>query len=136
MMDGNGTQIYIEQEPGSSGVNTVYHYVTRVLSDFTVRGQRATGSKVERAGPVSSQADVGNVRLLRGTWLGPFLDEVEAFPLGRHDDQVDGLSGAFMRLRSMHSPEPLVHQLVGSRRMSPGANPLGLDPDNPIYWDA
>ena len=65
MMDGNGTQIYIEQEPGSSGVNTVYHYVTRVLSDFTVRGQRATGSKVERAGPVSSQAEVGNVRLLR-----------------------------------------------------------------------
>ncbi len=136
MMDGSGTQIYIEQEPGASGVNTIYHYVTRVLPDYTVRGQRATGSKVERAGPVSSQAEVGNVRLLRGAWLGPFLDEVEAFPLGRHDDQVDGLSGAFMRLRSMHSPEPLVHQLIGTRRINPALNPLGLDPDNPIYWDA
>ena len=136
MVDGSGTQIYIEQEPGSSGVNTIYHYVTRVLADFTVRGQRATGSKVERAGPVSSQAEVGNVRLFRGAWLGPFLDEVEAFPLGRHDDQVDGLSGAFMRLRGMRPVEPLVHQLVGAQRMNRTDNPLGLDPDNPIYWDA
>tara|TARA_R110002012_G_scaffold281166_1_gene470171 strand:+ start:59 stop:1174 length:1116 start_codon:yes stop_codon:yes gene_type:complete len=135
MMDGLGTQIYIEQEPGASGVNTIYHYVTRVLGDYTVRGQRATGSKVERAGPVSSQAEVGNVKFLRGPWIGPFLDEIEAFPLGGHDDQVDGLSGAFMRLRNMHSPEPLVHQLVGARRISPANNPLGLDPDNPIYWD-
>ena len=77
----------------------------------------------------------GTVKLRRGRWIGPVLDEIEAFPLGGHDDQVDGLSGAFMRLRNMHSPEPLVHQLVGARRISPANNPLGLDPDNPIYWD-
>jgi len=135
MMDGSRTQVVIEQEPGASGVNTIHHYVTRVLSDYTVRGQRSTGSKVERAGPVSSQAEVGNVRLYRGPWLGPFLDEVEAFPLGGHDDQVDALSGAMMRLRTTRSPEPLVHQLVGARRIDPARNPLGLDPDNPIYWD-
>ena len=134
-MDGISTQIVIEQEPGASGVNTIHHYVTRVLPDYTVRGQRSTGSKVERAGPVSSQAEVGNVRLYRGPWLSPFLDEVEAFPLGGHDDQVDALSGAFMRLRATHSPEPLVHQLVGASRIDPTRNPLGLDPNNPIYWD-
>ena len=133
-VDGNGTQIVIEQEPGASGVNTIYNYVTRVLPEYTVRGQRATGSKLERAGPVSSQAEVGNVRLLRGPWLGTFLDEIEAFPFGGHDDQVDALSGAMMRLRNTHVPEPLVHQLVGAapRQLN---NPLGLDPDNPIYWD-
>ena len=134
-MDGISTQIVIEQEPGASGVNTIHHYVTRILPDYTVRGQRSTGSKVERAGPVSSQAEVGNVRLYRGPWLSPFLDEVEAFPLGGHDDQVDALSGAMMRLRASHSPEPLVHQLVGQRRMSAADNPLGLDPDNSKYWD-
>ena len=75
------------------------------------------------------------MRLVRGPWLGPFLDEVEAFPLGGHDDQVDAMSGAMMRLRSTHSPEPSVHQLVGQRRMSLAENPLGLNPDNPIYWD-
>jgi len=135
MIDGSGTQIVIEQEPGAAGVNTIHHYVTRILADFTVRGQRTTGSKVERAGPVSSQAEVGNVRLHRGPWVGAFLDEVEAFPLGGHDDQVDALSGAMMRLRSGRSPGPLVHQLVGARRIDPTNNPLGLDPDNLIYWD-
>jgi len=135
MMDGANTQIVIEQEPGASGVNTIHHYVTRVLSAFTVRGQRSTGSKVERAGPVSSQAEVGNIRLYQGPWIGPFLDEVEAFPLGGHDDQIDALTGAMMRLRSIHSPEPSVHQLVGQRRLSLADNPLGLNPDNPIYWD-
>ena len=134
-MDGDSTQVFIEQEPGASGVNTIHHYVTRVLQDFTVRGQRATGSKVERAGPVSSQAEVGNVRLYRGAWLGEFLDEVEAFPLGGHDDQVDALSGAFMRLRNIRSPEPLVHNLITPRRINPINNPIGLDPNNPIFWD-
>jgi len=135
MLDGKNTLVIIEQEPGASGVNTIHHYVTRVLADFTVRGQRSTGSKVERAGPVSSQAEVGNVRLHRGPWMGAFLDEIEAFPLGNHDDQVDALSGAMMRLRVGHS-KPLVHQLIGTRRINPATNPLGLDPDNPIYWDA
>ena len=134
-VDGQKTQIVIEQEPGASGVNTIYHYVTRVLPEYTVRGQRATGSKLERAGPTSSQAEVGNVRLLRGPWVSVFLDELEAFPYGGHDDQVDALSGSMMRLRTTHSMEPLVHHLVGARRISPSENPLGLDPDNPIYWD-
>jgi len=134
-VDGDGTQIVIEQEPGASGVNTIYNYVTRVLPDSTVRGQRATGSKLERAGPVSSQAEVGNLRLLRGPWVGTFLDELEAFPYGGHDDQVDALSGAMMRLRATHFVEPQVHQLVGARRMTLEENPMGLDPDNPIYWD-
>jgi len=135
-IDGQSTQIVIEQEPGASGVNTIYNYVTRVLPEYTVRGQRATGSKLERAGPVSSQAEVGNVRLLRGPWISEFLDELEAFPYGGHDDQVDALSGSMMRLRSGQHAEPQVHHLVGSRRMTLAENPLGLDPDNPIYWDA
>ena len=134
-VDTGSTQVVIEQEPGASGVNTIYNYVTRVLPEYTVRGQRATGSKLERAGPVSSQAEVGNIRLLRGPWIGTFLDEIEAFPFGGHDDQVDGFSGAMMRLRTTHSLEPVVHHLVGARRIRPEDNPLGLDPDNPIYWD-
>ena len=134
-VDGASTHIVIEQEPGASGVNTIYNYVTRVLPEFTVRGQRSTGSKLERAGPVSSQAEVGNIRLLRGMWVAEFLDEGEAVPFGGHDDQVDALSGAMMRLRSGQYPEPLVHHLVGARRMTQAENPLGLDPDNPMYWD-
>ena len=135
MLDGPGTMVVIEQEPGASGVNTIHHYVTRILPEFTAGGQRATGSKVVRAGPVSSQAEVGNLRLLRGGWIPAFLDEIEAFPLGGHDDQVDALSGAFMRLRGDRQPEPLVHQLIGATRRTGAENPLGLDESEPRYWD-
>lgn len=135
MLDGASTSVVIEQEPGASGVNTIHNYVTRVVPEFTVRGQRSSGSKVERAGPVSSQAEVGNVRLLRGGWVPVFLDEIEAFPLGGHDDQVDALSGAFMRLRGGHQPDPVVHQLVGAKHRTLLENPLGLDENDPKYWD-
>lgn len=134
-IDGQFTQIVIEQEPGASGVNTIHNYVTRVLPEYTVRGQRPTGSKIVRAGPASSQAEVGNIKLLRGAWVPNFLDEIEAFPYGSHDDQVDAFSGSLMRLRGARNNPPTVHQLVGRRSIAPQDNPLGLDPDDPRYWD-
>jgi predicted phage terminase large subunit-like protein len=96
--DGRAVPIWIEQEPGSSGVNTVDHYVRNVLSGFTVRGMRPTGPKEVRANPVASQAEAGNVHLARGPWVGDFLDEAENFPGGKHDDQVDAVSGCFEKL--------------------------------------
>ncbi len=97
-LDGRATHIWMEQEPGSSGVNTIDHYTRRVLAGYVFRGNRTTGSKTERAAPLASQAEAGNVRLVRGPWVGAFLDELESFPLGAHDDQVDACSGAFERL--------------------------------------
>lgn len=97
-LDGLATEIIMEQEPGSSGVNTIDHYARTVLKGFTFRGNRETGSKVERAAPLSSAAEAGNVFLVRGPWIGDFLDEADAFPLGAHDDQVDAVTGAFRML--------------------------------------
>jgi len=99
MLDGRRTRIYMEQEPGSSGVNTVDYYARKVLKGFSFWGIRSTGPKEERAAPVSSAAEAGNVRLVNGRWINDFLDEFEAFPLGSHDDQVDAVSGAFEQLR-------------------------------------
>jgi predicted phage terminase large subunit-like protein len=97
-LDGRAVPIWLEQEPGSAGVNTIDHYTRRVLPGFTFRGNRATGSKSERAAPLASQAEAGNVRLARGAWCGAFLDEAESFPQGTHDDQVDAASAAFEKL--------------------------------------
>ncbi len=97
-LDGAGVAIWMEQEPGSSGVHTIDYYRRQVLAGYAFRGNRVTGSKSERAAPLSSQAEAGNVRLLAGTWNGAFLDELEAFPLGTHDDQVDAAAGAFQML--------------------------------------
>jgi len=91
--------VWMEQEPGSSGVNTIDHYRREVLVGFNFRGNRKTGSKIEYAKPVSSAAQAGNVKLVRGAWNGDFLDSIGAFPSPAvHDDDVDAVSGAFSRL--------------------------------------
>ena len=93
-LDGREVEIWIEQEPGSSGKVTIDHYQREVLKGYAVHGLRSTGSKVVRAQPVSSAAEAGNVALLEGPWITAFLDEVVLFPGGPHDDQVDTISGA------------------------------------------
>jgi predicted phage terminase large subunit-like protein len=99
------TKIYMEQEPGSSGVGQVDYYARQVLKGYSFWGVKTTGPKQERATPVSSAAEAGNIKLVRGPWISEFLDEFEAFPLGMHDDQVDAVSGAFEQLRSK-GPKP------------------------------
>lgn len=96
-LDGRGTAIFMEQEPGSSGKSVIADYM-RTLAGFPFRGIPSGAGKSIRAMPVASQAEAGNVKLVRGQWLSAFLDEISLFPQGPHDDQVDSLSGAFNQL--------------------------------------
>lgn len=95
--DGKRIRIVIPQDPGAAGKSNVAHLV-RMLVGYDVRSTPETGSKVERANPVSAQAEAGNIKLVRGPWNEAFLEEVSMFPSGAHDDQVDALSGAFAEL--------------------------------------
>lgn len=105
--DGRNIPIWMEQEPGSSGVGVIDYYTRLVLGGFEFRGNRATGKKADRAGPVSSQAEAGNIYLVDSVWNSAFLDELCAFPsAGVHDDQVDAVSGAFEML-AWFKPESL-----------------------------
>lgn len=90
--------IYMEQEPGSSGIIATDHYARKVLVGYPFTPIRSTGSKSERANPVSTAAEAGNLKLVRASWNGVVLDELEAFPIGSHDDIVDAVSGAFSQL--------------------------------------
>lgn len=92
-LDSKRVPVTMEQEPGSSGVNTIDHYARKVLVGYTFRGDKKTGSKVDMAKPLSAAAERGNVHLVRGAWNGAFLDEASAFPFGTHDDMVDASSG-------------------------------------------
>jgi hypothetical protein len=65
------------------------------LDGFNVRFAPATGDKETRAKPVSAQAEAGNVKLVRGVWNDEFLRVLENFPASKHDDEVDGLTGAY-----------------------------------------
>jgi predicted phage terminase large subunit-like protein len=97
--DGHSVAIYMEQEPGSSGVNVIDHYRRNVLPSHTFYGDKVTGPKTERARPLSSAAQGGNVKLVRGPWNAAFIDEAEVFPSPAfHDDQIDAVSGARSKL--------------------------------------
>jgi predicted phage terminase large subunit-like protein len=92
-----GVLIWVEAEGGSGGKESAEATV-RKLAGFAVRTEHPTGSKEVRAEPFAAQAEGGNVRVVRGAWNADYLDELTAFPNGRHDDQVDGSSGAFNKL--------------------------------------
>lgn len=93
-LDGTAVKVRMEQEPGSSGKTVIADYA-KLLLGFDFQGIPSTGDKITRANPLSSAAQAGNVKLLRGAWISTFLDELEAFPEAAHDDIVDATSGMF-----------------------------------------
>lgn len=95
--DGEDVQIGLEQEPGASG-KTEAQYLARKLSGYNVRVNPKRHRKEQDWSPLSSQAEAGNVAIMRGAWNHELLSELEALPEGAHDDQADAVSGAFMML--------------------------------------
>jgi predicted phage terminase large subunit-like protein len=99
-IDGTETKIYMEQEPGASGLIVIDHYARNVLQGYSFTGIKSTGSKVVRAQPLSAAAGNRNVHISKDCqWIEDMLYELVAFPTkGIHDDIVDALSGAFNTL--------------------------------------
>jgi predicted phage terminase large subunit-like protein len=90
-------EIEIEQEPGSGGKES-FEATIRKLAGYCVYGDKVTGSKQVRAEPFAAQVQGGNIWLVGGKYVQEFLDELEVFPTGTHDDQVDAAAMAFARL--------------------------------------
>ncbi len=105
-MDGKDTHIVIEQEPGSSGVDSVQDEI-RMLVGFPVFADRPSGDKDTRLEPFAAQAEAGNVFLVRGEWNEAYIDEMLAVPNGAFRDRADATAGGFNRLakRSVASME-------------------------------
>lgn len=106
-LDGKSVAIWVEQEPGSGGKESAEASI-RNLVGFNVHAEAPTGDKAVRAGPLAAQAEAGNVKLVRGAWNAPYLDELCVFPHGKNDDQVDGSSGAFNKLAAPQPSRKLV----------------------------
>lgn len=87
-------EILIEDKAnGSAVVETLSAEIPAVIA---VNPQ---GGKESRAAVLEPQVEAGNWYLPEGaTWLEEFVEEFAAFPLGRHDDQVDAVSQAAIRL--------------------------------------
>jgi predicted phage terminase large subunit-like protein len=104
--DGPMISIRMEQEPGSSGKALVDQYARYVVPGYDFQGIRSTGDKLTRARPFAAAVANGNVRLVRGSWLTDWLDELASFPeAANHDDQVDSAVGAFTFLTGLGLPQ-------------------------------
>lgn len=103
---------WIEQEPGSSGLDSVQDEI-RLLMGYSVFADRPSGDKDTRLRPLSGQAQIGNLYLVQGEWNEAFIAELCAIPNGRYRDQADAASGAFNRLLEIIEAIPaamIVHE--------------------------
>lgn len=101
--DGREVAIGLPQDPGQAGRAQVA-YLVRELAGFSVKSSPESGAKAVRAMGVASQANAGNLSVLRGGWNREFMEELQDFPGGAKDDQVDALSRAFGMLVDAPGP--------------------------------
>lgn len=94
--------IWHQQDPGSAGKDSA-EATNSILAEKGLRArfEPLSGDKIVRADTLASKAQSGKVRLVRGAWNQPFLEEAVAFPNGRNDDQVDSTSSAVNKLMEM-----------------------------------
>ncbi len=119
--DGVETMVAYHQDPASAGKFEATE-TAKALDGFDVRFTTATGDKETRAKPVSAQAEAGNIKIVRGSWNDDFLRELEGFPIAKHDDQVDALSGAHSMLVSQSGPMATVIATNSHRHRGLGAS--------------
>jgi hypothetical protein len=64
-----------------------------------VRALPPSGSKEVRAAAFAAQCEAGNVKIVKAAWNEAFVNELEIFPFGRHDVQIDAASDSFSELK-------------------------------------
>lgn len=92
--------IWHPQDPGSAGLDSARATNAKMAeAGLTAHFEPVTGDKETRAGPFSSAAEAGKVRLVEGGWNDIYLSELVSFPKGRFKDMVDASSDAFNKVR-------------------------------------
>lgn len=102
----DGCDQVVEQEPGSSGKLFIESLRSRLRAEHVtgrLEAANPSGDKETRAFMVAAQwsnQPQSNVRLVRGNWNTDFLDELDYFPNGTHDDQADAFAHAYNYLEA------------------------------------
>jgi predicted phage terminase large subunit-like protein len=105
-----GVRIRGDQDPGQAGKRDAAAFV-RLLAGYDVATEPISGAKEVRARAFASAVEGGNVFFVKAPWNDAYFRELEGFPRGKHDDQVDASAGAF-------------NELAGrSQRLRVGSNP-------------
>jgi predicted phage terminase large subunit-like protein len=94
VLDGTNVSIRWQNEPGAAGTRDSAALM-QLLAGFDARPVNEMRDKVSRALPLSSGFESGEVLICQGVWNQIFVSELENFPDGEHDDQVDAATGAY-----------------------------------------
>lgn len=93
--DPAGTRVALPQDPGQAGKDQVQQ-LKRLLAGYDVVARPVQGAKELRAAGLSAMQRDGQIALVvDDLWNGPLVAELEGFPRGSHDDQVDALAEAY-----------------------------------------
>ncbi len=84
----------IPRDPGGMADLAIINLI-KENRGYNIKPEPVIKSKENRASSVASMVRVRNVKIMRGKWNKAFFIELEHFPYGLHDDQVDALSDAF-----------------------------------------
>ncbi len=120
-LDGHDVLVGLVQDPGQAGKAEVVDHVAELSKlGFPVRTLREKEKKETRAIPASNLCSPestgglhGLVCVVRGDWNEDFIAELEAFPDGGHDDQVDAFVNALELLRGGHGTAEVGVTVIG-----------------------
>jgi predicted phage terminase large subunit-like protein len=134
-------KIGMEREPGSSGVYTINHF-KKILSqneiEATLYESVAGTAKLLNAQPLLAAAENGKVFVVDDSepdrrdnimadahWIKQLYDELDTFPEGEHDDQVDSMAITYKLL----SGKSILKPTFGRNRdtATPGGPPQTRD---------
>jgi predicted phage terminase large subunit-like protein len=94
------TKLVEDKANGTAVIETLKHEIPGLIP------VQPEGGKEARAHAVSCEVEAHNVYLPQSaSWLHDFVEECAAFPAAAHDDQVDAMTQALIRLRM----RPVVH---------------------------
>jgi predicted phage terminase large subunit-like protein len=98
--DGYGVNIWVEQEPGSGGLESAQGTLRNNLG-YVVKAHKPSGTegdKPRRADTFSVAVNTDLVFMVNAIWNHDYIEELRFFPASTYKDQTDASSGAFNKL--------------------------------------
>lgn len=99
-LDGGDVDIWMEQEPGSSGKTVINSYSRKLsgLGGYKFRGETSGRHKEAYVELLAAAMESGTVMWVRGPWLEGVIEQACSFPNADHDDEIEAVAKAYCKL--------------------------------------
>lgn len=122
--DGSSVTQAIWQDPAQAGKDQV-DAIMREITGVPIRARAQSQAKhTAMAGAIASQAEHGNVDIVRGPWNDSLISETDEFPDGKHDDWIAAMCRAYLEVCAAIRTDGYMGT-ASPRRESPSEGPRG-----------